>query len=136
LKYGDDSDLFDTEEGVEYATIPEGTDYKTLMREKLFPTGVEKVLFDPSGKFLLAVSGDGNAFVIECFKEFKIIGRVEYSGDFKGATWNFEGKGDTMVCKRVNECLGPSFLHNGDKGIIKLLIHSQVHSHYSWRPID
>jgi WD40 repeat protein len=90
LKYGDDSDLFDQEEGVEYAPIPEGTDYKTLLRSRLFPTAVEKVIFDPSGKFLLCVSGNGTAFILEVYSEFKVLGSVEYSGDFQSATWNYE----------------------------------------------
>ena len=96
LKYGDDADLFDAESELGVGSSPlEETEYKTLFRSRMFPTSVKKVIFDPTGKFLLCVSGQ-HAFVVEVFSAFKIVGCITFSGELQSATWNYTGFEDDI----------------------------------------
>jgi hypothetical protein len=138
LKYGDDSDLFDQEEGVEYEPIPESTEYKTLFRSRLFPTSVEKILFDPTGKYLLCVAGNGKVFVLEVHSEFKILGSVDYSGEFQSATWNYEGVEQENVVCRSFLLQDSTLLYHDDKGSVWVFLYSQVcyASYWAGNPHD
>lgn len=86
-------------------------------------------MFDPTGNFLLACSNSGYAALIEVKEDFKVIGLIEFTGEFQSAAFNYEEYEEEgrEVCKYPTTVLA-SFLYPNYLRLV--FTYSQAHNSF------
>ncbi|KAJ3299843.1 Cilia- and flagella-associated protein 43 [Borealophlyctis nickersoniae] len=80
---------------------------RLLMRERAHSGRVNKLLFDPSGRYLVSIGADSSVYLYEIFTQFSVVGYLTTSATPAGCAWKVDENenGNAMVTYRIEDIL-------------------------------